>query len=94
MSIRAYRINALETKGDATFNLWHDSRFMDFLSESEVSINTNENGGAIEISVEVLKDAVKCARTLKLKSWVLDEIKDDIKFAKKMGNEYILYNCY
>lgn len=92
MSVRAYRINKIETEADCSFNLWQDTELMDYLEEKEAITGCrDENGGQIEVSVSVLKDAVE---TLELESFIKEALLADIKWAEEKGDDYVQYYCY
>ena len=93
MSIRAYRINKIESKQESSFNIWHDEKLVDELQSAGYINNFSEGGGQIELPVDYIEELIS-NKELELPDYVIKELKDDIKFAKKVGNEYVLYECY
>ena len=91
MSVRAYRINKIETEQNASFNLWHDTEFMQFLEETDTHRALNEDGvGTIEVSVTLLRKAVE---NLTLDDYTKESLLGDIVWAKEQGAEYVMYSC-
>ena len=99
MSVRAYRINKIETKETPSLNLWHDKEIMDFINNFDgedmpiIEQLSDGGSGTIELSVEVLKALVKDF-DFKDRQEQKKELQDDIDFAEKMGDNFILYNCF
>ena len=96
MSVRAYRIISKKIEDQASFNLWHDSDLLDFFrdnSENDINSGLAENGGSIELSVEVLKKALKKFKW-EDKDYRISAIKNDIKWAKENDQDYVMYECY
>jgi hypothetical protein len=94
MSVRAYRIITKEVAEEPSFNLWHDDELLDFLMGKDGYDErlSEDGGGTINISVELLEKAVK-----KLKWEDEDDkkaIEHDIAEAKKVGDDWIEYECY
>lgn len=98
MSVRAYRINKIEREETPTFNLWHDQEFMDFIddaSDRDIMHALNEDGGGqIEISVEALEKAIAEFDFGTTGEGNKEQIQADIDFAKKVGDDYLLYDCF
>lgn len=95
MSVRAYRVNKVVREETPTFNLWHDTKFLDFIERESVSdFGLNENSRQIEVPVETLKTALKQAEALKLDEDHIEQIKADIKYAEKVGDNWLLYDCF
>jgi hypothetical protein len=90
MSVRAYRINEIKREKNSTFNMWNDINLRDFL-EANDCLDKYDDGGQVEVSVELLKEAI---RELELDKEIIKAIKKDIKWAEKKGEDYILYDCY
>ena len=91
MSVRAYRINKIESEQNASFNLWHDTELMEFLESNGMYNTLNDDGnGTIEIPVHVLEKAVE---TLTLEDYTKEAILKDIAWAKEQKAEYIMYSC-
>lgn len=91
MSVRAYRINKIESEQNASFNLWHDTELMEFLESNGMYNTLNDDGnGHIEVSVFSLEKAVE---TLTLEDYTKEAILKDIAWAKEQKAEYIMYSC-
>ena len=96
MSVRAYRIIKVERESNPTFNLWHDEKFMDFMqynSENDIFSMLSEGGGQIEFEVGILKKALK-EFDFGDDTHMKEQVKKDIDFATKVGDDYILYDCF
>lgn len=89
MSVRAYRINEIKREKDATFNMWNDIALRDLL-EVNGCLDKYDDGGQIEVSINILKEALE----LKLDKEIIKAIKKDIKWAERKGEDYILYDCF
>ena len=92
MSIRAYRLNCIEHEQGETFNLWYDTKLVQFF-DKEYSFYTtlNEGGGGLtELPVEALKRAIK---ELDIETDIKNALQKDIDDAKKKGVDYIQYYC-
>ena len=88
MSVRAHRVKKIEYDR-CSFNLWHHQELSDFLGVYE---QLNEDAcGLVEVSVEKLKEAVE---TLSLDTDTKKLLEDDIAFAEKNGNDYVMYYCF
>ena len=95
MSVRAYRINKIEQKQDCTFNMWHNTKLIDFFVDNEMWDGRNMDGvGNIELHIKTLKKAIKSAKKLELDDYIIKELKDDIVWLEKKDEEYIQYECY
>ena len=93
MSVRAYRINKIDTKENNTFNLWHDNKLKDFFdTEYGLFESMTEGCGITELPVKALKRALKEVKGLE--KYIKEEIEDDIKWAEKKGEDYIQYYCF
>lgn len=95
MSVRAYRIIKKEIADQPSFNLWHDDELIDFFKDNgEYNESLNDNGGGeIEVSISALKKALKEFKWEK-DDYRTDAIKEDIAFAKKMNDDWVLYDCF
>lgn len=96
MSVRAYRVNEIKREESPTFNLWHDTKLMDFL-ESETGFYNGLNQdacGMTEIEVSLLVKAVKKAKSLELDKDQVKSLQADIKWAKENSLDYIQYYCF
>ena len=97
MSIRAYRVNKIDTEESDSFNLWHneDRKLRDFLFEESHWEALNDDGcGLIEVEVEQIKKAIKKHKELEIEDYTLENLKKDVKWAEKNGDDYIQYYCY
>lgn len=90
MSVRAYRVDQIVLKDDPSFNLWHDKELMDWLYNN-TDIVTDDTGGMIEIPVDSLEQATKIVG---ISDDVKQALHDDIKHAKRGGEDYVVYNCF
>lgn len=93
MSIRARRIKVIEYEEGESFNLWHDTKLMEFLEGNSDFYNSlNQDGcGVGEVSVEVLEKAIK---EVELEEDLKASLQVDIDYAKKNELEYIQYYCF
>lgn len=96
MSVRAYRINLIKRDPNPTFNLWHDEKLMDFLeNQSNFYPQLGDEGaGQSSVGVDVLKQAIKKAKSLELDKETIKQIKADIAFAESQGDTEVMYDCY
>ena len=90
MSIRAYRVEQIILKDEPSFNLWHDKELMNWLYNN-TDFNTSDSGGMVDIAVIDLEQAIKVKG---ISDDVLEALVDDIKRAKRMGDEFITYSCF
>lgn len=97
MSVRAYRIIKIERAEQATFNMWHDDKVLDFIKEhNEYDIENNLNndgGGMFEVSTDCL-ESLLTQTEIKLEDYQREAILSDIAFAKENGDDCILYECF
>jgi hypothetical protein len=97
MSVSANRIIEIKVEESYnTFNLWHDSKLMDFLdTEADFFSRLSDDGtGISEVSVEVLEKAVSMSVELKLDDDTVTNMKKDIEWAKANDQEFVQYDCY
>ena len=95
MSVRAYKVIALQYAENPTFNCWHDEKLMDFLTSEELYDGRNVDGvGTIEVSVELLQKALANGNELKWDEYIREALKADMTWAKKKGQDYIRYECF
>jgi hypothetical protein len=96
MSIRAHRIIEIKLAEVPSFNLWHNTKLVQFLDEeSDIFSFLNTSGtGEIEISVKVLKKAINSAKKLDIDSDTINSLQEDIDFAKSKNNDYVIYDCF
>ena len=94
MSVRAYRIIEI-TSEEASFNLWHDRKLMDFLDgEAQFSSYLSDGVGLADVPVSILKRAVRMAAKLDLSIETLKRLKQDIESVKSSGDETVTYYCF
>lgn len=94
MSVRAYRINKIEQEQNSSFNLWHDTELLEFFESKDIyDAREQDGGGYIEVSVEILKEAVKKWKKLKIDAGVVMMLKRDIAWAKKKKDDFVMYSC-
>jgi hypothetical protein len=97
MSVNARRIIGIKTEDSyLSFNLWKDKKLVDFLdSEGDFFGHLTSDGtGITEARVEVLEQAVIRGSELELDSNTIANLKKDIAWAKKRGEEFVQYYCY
>ena len=97
MSVSANRIIEIKVEESYnTFNLWHDSKLMDFLdTEADFFSRLSDDGtGISEVSVEVLEKAVSMSVELELDDDTVTNLKKDIAWAKANDQEFVQYDCY
>jgi hypothetical protein len=97
MSVSANRIIEIKVEESYnTFNLWHDSKLMDFLdTEADFFSRLSDDGtGISEVSVEVLEKAVSMSVELELDDDTVTNLKKDIAWAKEHDEEFVQYDCY
>ncbi len=93
MSVRAYRVNSKVLEDSPTFNLWHDDEILDFLASQE-DVNskwTEQDGGEFELPVKALKALLK---TKLLDKEQKEAVENDIKYAQKQKDDYVLYDSF
>ena len=97
MSVSANRIIEIKVEESYnTFNLWHDSKLMDFLdTEADFFSRLSDDGtGISEVSVEVLEKAVSMSVELELDDDTVTNLRKDIAWAKANDQEFVQYDCY
>jgi hypothetical protein len=97
MSVIARRIIEIKIETEYnSFNLWHDSKLMDFLdTEADFFSRLSDDGtGISEVSVEVLEKAVSMSVELELDDDTVTNLKKDIAWAKEHDEEFVQYDCY
>ena len=97
MSVHANRIIKIEIEESYnSFNLWHDTKLMDFLEDEAnfFSRLSDDGNGVSEVSVEVLENAVSKAVELELDDDTVANLKKDIAWAKANDEEFVQYYCY
>ena len=97
MSVSANRIIEIKVEESYnSFNLWHDTKLMDFLdSEADFFSRLSDDGtGISEVSVEVLEKAVSMSVELELDDDTVTNLKKDIAWAKENNEEFVQYYCY
>ena len=97
MSVSANRIIEIKVEESYnTFNLWHDSKLMDFLdTEADFFSRLSDDGtGISEVSIEVLEKAVSMSVELELDDDTVTNLKKDIAWAKANDQEFVQYDCY
>lgn len=93
MSVRAYRVLKIETAGES-FNLWHDIEVTRWLEKNTGFFESMVDGtGVMDVSIEDLEEMLKEIGD-KIPEHVKKNIRDDIEFAKKQGDDYVTYYCY
>ena len=97
MSVYAHRIIRIITvKKYVSFDLWKNRTLVNFLDADGNFYHQfySDGTGITEASVEMLEKAIDQARLLDLDTATVDNIKKDIKWAKKHGHEFIQYSCF
>lgn len=92
MSVRSYKINKIDYVEEESFNLWHDTKLMDFLEkEYDFHHYLNEDAvGVTELPVDALKRAIN---ELSLEKELKLQLQKDIDWAEKRKIDYIQYYC-
>jgi len=95
MSVRAYRRIKLELAEGCSFNMWHDEELISFFEENEGyhDYRNEDGGGCIEISVNLLEQAVKEFKWEE-EDYRLEALKKDIEWAKDKGDDWVIYECF
>jgi hypothetical protein len=97
VSINAHRIrnNNLDTER-ASFNVWHDEKFIDFLNEEiQFYMSLNSYGtGIVDVPVELLEKAVDAPKKYDLDEDTVSQIKSDVESAKSNKDEVVTYYCF
>lgn len=95
MSVRAYRVNKIETENNASFNMWRDEKLMDFFEDnSSVWNGLNDDGnGYIEIEVQAIEKALKEFEFGK-DDYRKEALTSDLKWSKDNNEDYIMYSCF
>jgi hypothetical protein len=94
MSIRSYRIIEI-TSEEASFNLWHDRKLMNFLDgEAQFSSYLSDGVGLADVPVRILKRAVRMSVKFNLSNETVERLKRDIASAKSNGDETVTYYCF
>jgi hypothetical protein len=92
MSVRAYRINKIEHKKYASFNLWNDEGLTEYILD-RCGCTLNDGGdGVIDVSVHILRCALEYIK--KLEPDVRANLKDDIAWAARNNRDWIQYDCF
>lgn len=96
MSVRAYRVNKIETEDSPTFNVWHDTDLYDFLLKDGIEYLNQDGGGYIEVSVERLRKAIVEMKDGKLEGSedTIKALEKDADWAEKDSVDYIMYSCF
>ena len=88
MSIRAYRINKIDHEQAPSFNLWHNTDFMEFIGDLP-GLN-DDNSGVTEVSLEQLEEYI----ALHPDDDINKELKADIEWAIANKTDYVQYYCF
>jgi hypothetical protein len=95
MSIRCYRIDEIKYNKSETFNCWNDEVIWDKLMKDGYLESLNmDGGGQFELSITYIQDEIINNKKLKINEEIKKAFKEDIEFAKKNKEEYVLYSCY
>jgi len=94
MSTGAHRVVKIETAGES-FNLSHDELISDWLNEKTGFFQRlNSDGvGLTCINVSDLKSLLKKFGK-RIDKQTQKAIREDIEFAKTIGQDYVQYYCY
>jgi len=93
MSIRAYRVIS-EKLGPESFNLWHDSHIIDWLSKNgDLDFLNMDCSGSIEIHVDDLRTMLTDLKDLMTMD-AMEQIFRDIFETEKENKEYVKYSCF
>lgn len=97
MSIRAHRIIEINVEPSyASFNIYHHEKLIEFLdNEVDFYSQLSDDGSGITcVPIEVLKRAIKRARSLKLAPDIVKCLNKDIEAAKAQNEDHVQYYCY
>lgn len=91
MSVRAYRVEKIDTATPNSFNLWHDTELVDYLDEEcGFFENLGDGGGLTEVPITVLRSAIK---ELNLDPDTIKCLEQDIEAGEK-DNGFVTYYCF
>ena len=96
MSIMAHRVIEIKLAEAPSFKLWDNSKLIQFFEERiDFSDSLNANGaGEIEISIKILKKAVKMSKGLEIDKDTMKKLQQDIDFAVSNNNDSVTYECF
>lgn len=98
MSVRAHRIIKVEYAPNSSFNLYSDTKLVEFLeANNDLGFyrQMNDNGGGVvTVSIETLQQAVDQADELELDEDDVKTLREDIEAGKKSGLECVDYDCF
>ncbi len=94
MSVRAYKVITKKYEDEPTFNLWHDEKLVEFLTdETDFYSTLNDEGGGIGIlEVIDIKKIIKKAKELGLDQEQVDQFKKDIEGLS--DDNLVEYECF
>lgn len=89
MSVRAYRVNAIEYQERETFNLWHDEKVFEILNDAGYFDSLYEGVGIVYVDVSFIRE--------ELLPRIYGEMKEtflrDIEWAERNDQDTIRYFC-
>ncbi len=93
MSVRAYRVINIETAHPNSFNLWHDSKLVDFFDQEYGFFEKlgDEGQGLTELPVEALERAIA---EVEMDDEAKEALQKDIEFAREQDEDYVQYYCF
>lgn len=95
MSVRAYRVNKKEVAENCSFNCWHDTDILDFLTAEEFYDSRNYDGlGQIEVPFSSLEKLLAKYRWEADEDYRRDAIQADIAWARANDRGTVEYDCF
>jgi flagellar biosynthesis chaperone FliJ len=94
MSTGAHRVVKIETVGES-FNLWHDNKITHWLGKkTDFFQRLNSDGAGLTcLDVSNLKNLLN-ELGKRIDKQTQKAIREDIEFAKTIGQDYVQYYCY
>ncbi len=97
MAVRVYRVNILEHKEQPSFTTWYHKELFKNLVHPDIFC---QNTGIIEIEVNRIEQEIQNLKDGKYNfeqdevESIIEQLEDDLAFAKKEDKEYLLYDLF